>query len=99
VVILTALTALGPSAAAAGANSRGEEALDRALDRIVRARGGPPGVSVLIQRGGRKEFLTYLGRDVAVSPINGRLTPDDLLSRRAKAFAVFDAVESKARNR
>jgi D-alanyl-D-alanine carboxypeptidase len=39
------------AAAPAGAAS-----LDRSIDRIVAAPGGPPGVSVLLQRGGRTEF-------------------------------------------
>ena len=34
----------------------GADRLDRALDRIVDARGGPPGLSVLIHRGGRDEL-------------------------------------------
>jgi D-alanyl-D-alanine carboxypeptidase len=56
VLILGTLMVLGPAAAGAGANGDGR-ALDRALDGIVRARGGPPGVSVLIQRGARRQFL------------------------------------------
>lgn len=34
----------------------GAASIDRTIDRIVAAKGGPPGVSVLLQRGGRTEF-------------------------------------------
>jgi D-alanyl-D-alanine carboxypeptidase len=56
-VIFAALMVLGPGATAVGANGSSDGPLGRALDRIVAARGGPPGVSVLIQRGARREFL------------------------------------------
>jgi D-alanyl-D-alanine carboxypeptidase len=56
-VVFGALLVLGPGAAAAAANGSGDGRLGRALDRIVAARGGPPGMSVLIQRGDRREFL------------------------------------------
>ena len=39
-----------------GAASAGAATLDQSLERIVDARGGPPGVSVLIQRGRQQEF-------------------------------------------
>jgi D-alanyl-D-alanine carboxypeptidase len=55
-VLLVAVSVLGVSATAAGANGD-DRALERAVDRIVRAQGGPPGVSVLIQRGARRQFL------------------------------------------
>jgi D-alanyl-D-alanine carboxypeptidase len=54
VIVLAALAVSTVGAAdAAAANGR---SLSRALDRIVDASGGPPGVSVLIQRGKRKVF-------------------------------------------
>jgi D-alanyl-D-alanine carboxypeptidase len=49
---LAALLAVG----AAQAGAQGSDALDRALRGIVDARGGPPGLSVLIHRNGRDEF-------------------------------------------
>ncbi len=52
---LTALVAASPAMGGlAGAGSG--RALDRALDGIATARGGPPGLSVLITRGSRPEF-------------------------------------------
>jgi D-alanyl-D-alanine carboxypeptidase len=64
--VLAALAALAvPGLAGAqstGSPSRG--ALERALDRIVSARGGPPGLSVLIQRGGKRQFLSRGFADV-----------------------------------
>jgi D-alanyl-D-alanine carboxypeptidase len=51
------LVALPGASAQAGGGGGGRSGLDRALDRIVAARGGPPGVSVLIQRGATREFV------------------------------------------
>lgn len=53
-VTLAALNAL--LAASTDASAGGGDRLDRALDRIVASRGGPPGVSVLIERGANREF-------------------------------------------
>ena len=55
-VALAILAVLLVGAADAAANDGGGDPLDLALDRIVDARGGPPAVSVLIQRGDRREF-------------------------------------------
>jgi D-alanyl-D-alanine carboxypeptidase len=54
-IIVAGLMVLGPGAAAA--NGSGDGRLGRALDRIVAARGGPPGLSVVIQRGRHRQFL------------------------------------------
>ncbi len=54
-VALVALTVSMIVTADAGAGFRAP-GLGRALDRIVEAPGGPPGVSVLIQRGKRKRL-------------------------------------------
>ena len=85
VVILTALTALGPSAAAAGANSRGDKALDRALDRIVRARRTARRVGAN-PAGGRKEFLA---RGFADARTRRRPRPTDhaRIASVAKAYS------------
>ena len=53
-VLALALLLAGPATAVANGRDRGPFA--RALDRIVNARAGPPGLSVLIQRGGLTEF-------------------------------------------
>jgi D-alanyl-D-alanine carboxypeptidase len=46
-----------PSAAAAKFRSAADSDLQRALERIVSSPGGPPGISLLIDRGRHKEFL------------------------------------------
>jgi D-alanyl-D-alanine carboxypeptidase len=46
-----------PSAAAAKFRSAANSDLQRALERIVSSPGGPPGISLLIDRGRHKEFL------------------------------------------
>ncbi len=56
------LVVAGTAASTAGAATPSKAALGRALDGIVDGRGGPPGVEVLIRRGGRTE---YLARGVA----------------------------------
>lgn len=54
---LAAGFALAPAPAdASPATERADAALERALDRVVRSRGGPPGVSALVQRGSRRTF-------------------------------------------
>ena len=53
---LAAMVAPGLAQAGAPAGSTTGRALDRALDRIVAARGGPPGLSVVIRRGRRQDF-------------------------------------------
>jgi len=64
-VAMTALVAALVVLAAPGlAEARSSDALERALDGIVAARGGPPGLSVLIQRGGRRQFLSRGFSDV-----------------------------------
>jgi D-alanyl-D-alanine carboxypeptidase len=73
VVALVALTVSVIVTADAGAGFRGA-ALGRALDRIVDAPGGPPGVSVLIQRGKRKVFRS---RGFAEVRTRRRPTPAD----------------------
>jgi D-alanyl-D-alanine carboxypeptidase len=52
VVVTLSVLAAPPAASGSGASAR---ALDRALDGIVAARGRPPGLSVVIRRGGRDE--------------------------------------------
>jgi D-alanyl-D-alanine carboxypeptidase len=53
---MAARRALPVLALAAGASASPSSPLDRALDRIVAARGGPPGLYVLIIRNGHSEF-------------------------------------------
>jgi D-alanyl-D-alanine carboxypeptidase len=72
-VALVALTASMIGASDAGAGFRGAE-LGRALNRIVEAPGGPPGVSVLTQRGKRSVFRS---RGFAEVRTRRRPTPDD----------------------
>ena len=88
VVILAALAALGPGAAGSGANGD-DRALERALDRIVRAPVGPPGLSVLIQRGGRREFLTRGFADIRT---RRRPRPNDHMRIASVAKAYSGAV-------
>lgn len=58
VVVVVLAASAGPTVAPArGAVAPTRRALDRALDGIVAARGGPPGVSVVIWRDGRQELL------------------------------------------
>ena len=72
-----ALAALGalvlvPAAASANggsATARADAALDRALERLVAADGGPPGVIAIVQRGGERRVHTAGVGDV------GRGTP------------------------
>lgn len=47
------LTGVAAAPAAAGPQQRADRKLDTALERLVRMRGGPPGVAVLVQRGRR----------------------------------------------
>jgi len=83
IVVITALIACAPPADAGQRTSKA--ALQRALDGIVDARGGPPGVSVLIRRGGRDEFLRS-----GVADVRARRPPrrDDhmRIASMAKAF-------------
>lgn len=58
VAALLACIAAAPGPVAA-AKPAAPDALDRALDRIAGARGGPPAVSVLIQRGRRRELRSH----------------------------------------
>jgi D-alanyl-D-alanine carboxypeptidase len=69
----------------------GAAALDEALEDIVGARGGPPGVSVLIQRGDRREFHRAGVADVATGR---RAQPSDHLriASVAKGFSAFIAI-------
>ena len=80
--VLLAVVALPPAAAQA----RTRDALDHRLDRIVDARGGPPGLSVLIHRDGRDEFRA---RGVADVRTGRRPARDDhmRIASMAKAFS------------
>jgi D-alanyl-D-alanine carboxypeptidase len=79
---LSALVVATPSWAGAGSS----RALDRALDRIAMARGGPPGVSVLVTRGSRSEF-----RRRGVADVRTRRRPTQAdhyrIASMAKAFS------------
>jgi D-alanyl-D-alanine carboxypeptidase len=57
---LVALAAVGIAAAPASAESakRADAKLDRALDNLLEIDGGPPGVGVMVDRGGRPRFHT-----------------------------------------
>jgi D-alanyl-D-alanine carboxypeptidase len=82
-VALAGLALVAPAAADAQSSSR---ALDVALDRIVQARDGPPGLSVLITRDGRSEFRS---RGVADVRSGRRPTARDAyrIASMAKAFS------------
>jgi D-alanyl-D-alanine carboxypeptidase len=85
-----AILALLPAGTAdAGASGRAGDALDRALDRIVAARGGPPGLSVLIQRGERREFRR---RGFADLRTHRRPAPSDHMRIASVAKAYSGAV-------
>src|SRR4051794_35832085 len=73
IALSLALLAIPGIAQAGGAPSTAR-ALDTALDRIAAARDGPPGLSVLIQRGSRAEFRR---RGVADLRTGRRPTRDD----------------------
>lgn len=75
--------------AEARANGGGDDALDRALERIVDARGGPPGLSVLIHRGGRDEFRSAGFADLRS---RRRPTPTDHMRLASVAKAYSGAV-------
>jgi D-alanyl-D-alanine carboxypeptidase len=87
-VIASAIAATGfPGTGEAGAAT-----LDRTLLDIVEARGGPPGVSVLIQRGRRREFLHAGVTDVRT---RRRAKPTDHV-RIASVSKGFNAVVALA---
>jgi D-alanyl-D-alanine carboxypeptidase len=56
VLALGVLLALSPAALAGVRGTASARALDRALDRIIEARGAPPGLMVAVQRGRDREF-------------------------------------------
>jgi D-alanyl-D-alanine carboxypeptidase len=80
------LALLGAAPAFAGlAKPTASRSLNRALDRIVAMRGGPPGISVLIRRGARDQF-----RSRGVARVGARRRPGQTDRMRiasiAKAF-------------
>ena len=56
--LVLALVLSAPPARAADAKPQEERRLQRALDRLVDERGGPPGVSALLRRGNRETLIT-----------------------------------------
>lgn len=63
---MSLLPALGTSPAqAAPATTVADQALDKALDRLVDMPGGPPGIGVTVQRGEQRSFHTAGVADVA----------------------------------
>jgi D-alanyl-D-alanine carboxypeptidase len=53
---LVGLLVLSPAALAGARGSSSARALERGLDRIIEARGAPPGLMVVVQRGRDREF-------------------------------------------
>jgi D-alanyl-D-alanine carboxypeptidase len=84
---LAALAAGAPSSAVA--KSSVDRKLDRALDRIVAARNGPPGLSVLIRRDGERELRR---RGVASLRTDRRPTARDHMRIASVAKAYSGAV-------
>lgn len=97
VAALLACVAAAPVAVAkpaAGAADGGRvgaraDALDRALDRIAGARGGPPAVSVLIQRGRRRELRS---RGSLAWGLRARLTGNERMRIASMSKAYNGAV-------
>jgi D-alanyl-D-alanine carboxypeptidase len=93
-LLALALLLLPSAVAQAGA----PDALDRRLDRIVGARGGPPGLSVLIHRDGRDEFRARGVADVRTGR-RPRRNDHMRIASMAKAFngAVALSLATKGR--
>lgn len=101
---LVTLAACGSDAASTSAPGRpssprsADAALDRAVHRIVDRRTGPPGIAVVVQRGGASRFLTA---GVADTTSKAPIAVDDYLriASVSKAFngaAVLSTVSSGA---
>jgi len=92
-VALVALTLLAPGSVAAPSNT--DTALQRALDAIVKHPDGPPGISVVVQRGSEPEQFTAGLGDVATKQPFG-VTDAMRLASVAKAFSGAAAVSAVA---
>lgn len=89
---------LAAPAAAAGPAARADARLDRALAKLVRMPGGPPGVAAIVQRGSRRSFHTA---GVASLRSGARWRADDhmRLASTSKAFSGAVALSLLARGR
>jgi len=99
-VVLGACLALtgvltAPAAGAASSTAKADAALQRALDAIVKHRDGPPGISVVVQRGAHPVQLTAGVGDLATKQPFG-LTDAMRLASVAKAFSGAAAVSAVA---
>src|SRR5947207_14125851 len=85
VVVLTVLALTG-AVAGASRTERADAKLDRALARLVGAKGGPPGVAVVVQRGNDTELHTAGVANVETGDA-ARLDDHTRVASVAKAFS------------
>jgi D-alanyl-D-alanine carboxypeptidase len=67
IVVLTLITGIAVRARAGATAKHADRALDRALEKLVAMRGGPPGVIVLVERGNELKLHTVGVADRATS--------------------------------
>lgn len=83
--------AAAPSASASTATDDADRALDRALQKVVDAKGGPPGVISVVQRGTK----TYVAR-AGVSEIDGKAPRPNESMRLASTSKAFSGAVALA---
>jgi D-alanyl-D-alanine carboxypeptidase len=86
VVGFAALTAVASPAGAASSSSKADAALDRALAAFVAAADGPPGIAVVVQRGGTP-VLHEAGTAVVDTETPIQLSDHTRVASVAKAFS------------
>jgi D-alanyl-D-alanine carboxypeptidase len=98
-LLLVGLTTAAPCAASASsAERRADARLDAALQRVVDATGGPPGVAATVQRGGDRRFTTRGFADVAARR-RWRVEDRMRIASASKAFSGAVVLALSARGR
>src|SRR5690348_3347187 len=92
-IAIASLVVVAPAGGAA--TSKADTALQRALEQIVTRADGPPGISVIVQRGAEpKQFTAGVGDAATKAPFGA--TDAMRLASVAKAFSGAAAVSAVA---